>query len=108
MELKDFIRTTLTELAHGIGEAADELNHRIAVTNTTLRTKGHGDYGLVDFDLAVEVKDTKAAGGKGGIKIAVAQASLGKTSESSASSTSRIKFTLQADFDSQRMPKQQA
>ena len=104
MELKDFIKTTLLELAKGISEAGSELNgQKIAVTNTALRTKGHGDQGLIDFDLAVEVKDSHKSSGGGDLKIAIVKANIGKDNETSASTTSRIKFTLEADFDSRNI-----
>lgn len=103
MELREFIKTTLIELASGISDAGNELGHRIAVTNTALRTKDKGDYGLVDFDLAIEVKDTRKSNGGGELKVAVVKANLGKDNETSASSTSRIKFTLEADFDSRNI-----
>jgi hypothetical protein len=104
MELKDFIKTTLLELAQGINEAGKELDgQKIAVTNTTLRAQGHGDYGFIDFDLAVEVKNSKKASGGGGFKVAIAEATIGKSGETTSSSTSRIKFTLEASFNSQRL-----
>lgn len=62
MELKDFIKTTLLELAQGISEAGKELN---------------------------------------GQKMAIAEATIGKSGEATTSSTSRIKFTLEASFNSQ-------
>jgi len=100
MELKEFIKTTLRELSQAIDESGVELDKRIAITNTVLRTKGHGDYGLVDFDLALDVKEINKSGGGGGIKISVVKAELSKGNEMASSATSRIKFTLDADFNS--------
>lgn len=100
MELKEFIKTTLRELAEAIDESGVELKKKITLTNTTLRVKSHGNYGLIDFDLAVDVKESSKSNKSGGLKISVVEAKLGKASEAASSSTSRIKFTVEADFDS--------
>lgn len=100
MELKDFIKTTLRELSEAIDESGIELKKKIMLTNTTLRTKGNGDYGLIDFDLAVDVKESNKKGGSGGLRISVVEAKLGKDSETSSSANSRIQFTVEANFDS--------
>ncbi len=100
MELKDFIKVTLRELAEAIDESGVELKKKIALTNVVLRSKNHGNYGLIDFDLAVDVKESSKKGGSGGLKVSVVEAKLGKDSETASSSTSRIKFTVEADFDS--------
>lgn len=100
MELKEFIKTTLRELSEAIDESGVSLKKKIALTNTTLRVKSHGNYGLIDFDLAVEVHESSKIGGSGGLRISVVEAKLGKNSEAASSSTSRIKFTVEVDFDS--------
>lgn len=100
MELKDFIKTTLRELSEAIDESGVELKKKIALTNTTLRTKHMGNYGLIDFDLAVDIKESEKAGKGAGLKISIAEAKLGKDKESSTTSLSRIKFTVEANFDS--------
>jgi hypothetical protein len=100
MELKDFIKTTLRELSQALDESGVELKKKIALTNTTLRVKSHGDYGLIDFDLAVDVKESTKSGKGGDLKISIAEARIGKDSETASSSTSRIKFTVEANFDS--------
>ncbi len=98
MELKDFIKTTLKELSEAIKESNIELDKKVSLTNVPLRVKTAGDYGLIDFDLAIDVKETNNKGSKAGLKISVAQASIGKNNESALSSSSRIKFTLEANF----------
>lgn len=100
MELKDFIKTTLRELAEAIDESGVALKKKVMLTNTALRAKSHGNYGLIDFDLAVDVKESTKAGKGGGLKVSVVEARIGKDSETASSTTSRIKFTVEADFDS--------
>jgi len=98
VELKEFIKTTLRELSEAIDESSSELNKIVKLTNTTLQVKGKGDYGLIDFDLAVDVKETNKKGASGGLRISVVEAKLGKDNETASSSTSRIKFTVEAGF----------
>ncbi len=98
MELKEFIKTTLRELYEAINESSRELNKKVKLTNTTLRVKDKGDYGLIDFDLAVDVKESSKKGASGGLRISVVEAKLGKDNETASSSTSRIKFTVEAGF----------
>lgn len=100
MELKEFIKTTLRELSEAIDESGVELQKKVTLTNTTLRAKSHGNYGLIDFDLAVDVKESHKTGAGGGLRISVVEAKLGKDKEAASSSTSRIQFTVEADFDS--------
>jgi hypothetical protein len=63
-----------------------------------LRSKSLGNYGLVDFDLAVEAKSSETTGKGAGVRISVVEARLGKDKELMSSSVSRIKFTVEADF----------
>lgn len=98
MDIKDFIKTTLKELSEAISESKQELGKKVSLTNTTLRTKSMGDYGLIDFDLAVEAKTTENTGKGAGLKISVVEAKIGKDKELTSSSVSRIKFTIEADF----------
>lgn len=100
MELKDFIKITLRELSEAIDESGVEIKKKIMLTNTALRAKQHGDYGLIDFDLAVDVRESKKVSGGGGLKISVVQANLGKDRQTTSSNTSRIQFTVEADFNS--------
>ncbi len=100
MELKDFIKTTLRELSEAIDESGVELGKKVMLTNVKLREKSHGDYGFIDFDLAVEVKNSKKNGKGGGLKVSIVQANLGNETETASNASSRIKFTVEAGFDS--------
>jgi len=116
IQLQDFIRETLVQIANGINEA----NLTLANTNATVNppfilsdpknpklygylvddpednayesTRQHVD--LIDFDVAVHASEGKQT--KGGIGIAVATIGLGAggRSDSSVSSESRIKFSI--------------
>lgn len=98
MDIKDFVKTTLKELSEAVEEAKNETQKKIMLTNVSLRSKSRGDYGLIDFDLAVEARETASSAKGGGVKISVLQAHLGKENELISSSVSRIKFTVEANF----------
>jgi hypothetical protein len=100
MELKEFIKVTLRELSEAIDESGLELKKKITLTNVKLHEKRMGNYGLIDFDLAVDVSETNKKGGGGGLRISVVEAKLSKDSATASSTNSRIKFTVEADFDS--------
>ena len=98
MEIKEFLKVTLRELSEAISESSSELGKKVSLTNIPLRTKSMGTYGLIDFDLAVEAKKVKSTDGKAGVRVAIVEAALGGTNEVSASSITRVKFTVEADF----------
>ncbi|MCL5411799.1 MAG: hypothetical protein M1150_03625 [Patescibacteria group bacterium] len=98
MDIKDFVKVTLKELSEALSESKKELNKKVSLTNVPLRTKGSGNYGLIDFDLAVEAKTAEISGKSAGVKISVVEASLGKDKELTSSSISRVRFTVEADF----------
>lgn len=100
MELKEFIKNTIRDLSEAIDESGVELKKQVALTNTELRKTSRGKYGLIDFDLAVSASESQTGSGGGGVKIAVLEAKAGKSNVSEKSSTSRIKFTVEADLDS--------
>lgn len=98
MDIKEFIKTTLKELSEALSESHNELGKRVRLTNVELRKGNHGNYGLIDFDLAVEAKTGENTDKGAGIKISVIEASIGKEKEVTMSNVSRIKFTVEADF----------
>lgn len=98
MEIKEFIKTTLKEISEALSESKQELNKKVTLTNIPLRKESHGNYGLIDFDLAVEAKTGESTNKGGGVKISVIEARIGKDKEITTNSISRIKFTVEADF----------
>lgn len=98
MEIKDFVKTTLTQLSEALDELNKESDKRVQLTNTVLRTKQMGHDGLIDFDLAVEAKTAEKTGKGAGVRISVVEARFGKDKELVSSSVSRVKFTVEANF----------
>ena len=88
MEIKQFIKTTLDEIA-------DSINNNSSNTN---QEHFYLDSGGVDFDLAVLVsnrssKNTKGSA-KAGIKVAGIGGEFSNVEEGSSECISRIKFTV--------------
>jgi hypothetical protein len=98
MDIKDFIKTSLHQIASALEESGEELKKKVQLTNTVLRTKGQGNYGLIEFDLAVEAKELKTSGKGGGVRISVVEAHLGKDTEVTSSTVSRVRFKVEANF----------
>ena len=124
MELKDFIKSSLCQIAEAILEASEELAKTDAVVNPT-RMMAHTDssqaYGRtladgeisklegtrivekIEFDVAVTTEASTQVGG--GIKISIASVGLktAGTVEDKATADSRIKFSIPMVFPSQRV-----
>ncbi|MFH1447125.1 MAG: hypothetical protein ABIG43_06945 [Chloroflexota bacterium] len=98
MDIKDFIKTSLSQIASALDESGKELKKKVKLTNTVLRMKGQGNYGLIEFDLAVEAKESKTSGKGGGVRISVVEARIGKDSEITSSTVSRVRFKVEANF----------
>ena len=104
-ELKDFVKSVLSNIVAGIREAqeVDGVGAFIVPAGIT----GH-DYAkhprvsissmisstIVDFDIAVTAEDSKSLGGKGGIRIASFGASAEGAAESKDTHVSRIQFAV--------------
>jgi hypothetical protein len=123
MELKDFIKSSLCQIAEAILDANEELNGTDAVVNPTrmqTHTNNSQAYGRtvkdgddtylsktrivekVEFDVSVTTDAETQA--NGGVKISIASVSLkaGGQSNDKAGSESRIKFSIPMVFPSQR------
>ncbi len=98
MEIKDFVKSTLKQLSEALTESKTDLAKKVMLTNTALRAKQAGNYGLIDFDLAVEAKTGETSEKGAGVRISVLEARIGKDKETTSNSVSRIKFTVEADF----------
>jgi Trypsin-co-occurring domain 2 len=91
MELKDFIRQTLVEIAEAVAEANKAVTGEpFTVTHHMGDKKEHG----IEFDVAVTAKDDKQAGGKANLGVAVLGLSTNESTLASSERVSRIKFTV--------------
>lgn len=103
MEIKEFIEATLNQLYEAIQESSITTQQTIMLRNKNLKEIA----GTIDFDLAVEAVDTTKLHQNGGLKIHIVEASLNRETTTASSSTSKIKFTLQANFTGFPKPKEE-
>jgi hypothetical protein len=113
MDLKDFIKTTLTEIVEGVHEAREIVkNHEAAnqgaevapfVFGHTSATYiklpsshpgGEGPAVIVEFDVAVTVVETSEKKLQGGAKLAILSVGAGGNQSSQNTAVSRIKFNV--------------
>ncbi|WP_077753600.1 hypothetical protein [Shewanella psychrophila] len=112
MELKDFIKTSITEICFAIEEANKELADSEAIVNPgsiQVNSEESQAYGRqstkavheerklvqkIDFDIAVQAQEGEKAGG--GAKISIASIGIGASAEttSQSKSESRLKFSI--------------
>ncbi|RLB60494.1 MAG: hypothetical protein DRH08_15295 [Deltaproteobacteria bacterium] len=90
MELKDFVSQSFQDIAEGIIDAQEKLEHTDAIINAFDQVKLRN----IEFDIATTSREGKEFGGKAGLKIYVASAEAGGKSSTLNSSISRIKFTI--------------
>ncbi|MBW1246193.1 hypothetical protein I7860_05810 [Pseudomonas tolaasii] len=119
MDLKDFIATSLSQIAEGILVASETLADTDAVVNPThLATHSRDSQGFgrtlldqsergrlverVNFDVAVTTEDSTA--GKAGLKVGAASFGInaGGDMSSKAGQASRIQFGIPMVFPSKR------
>ncbi len=85
MELKDFVKNVLVDLVNAVEEARSGSER-----DMHLRGDNEGD---IVFDIAVTVEESKAGGGKAGIKVwGLIEAGGDASKEIKNSTVSRIKF----------------
>lgn len=117
MDLKDFIKNTITSISEAIIESQEELKGKGVIVNPEkmiisdsgekhLRTDGKRYVQNLDFDVSVAVEDKKGGNGKGELKVAGILSVGGGTSEDNINKNlSRIKFTLPVAFRTAEVPK---
>ncbi len=97
MDVKDFVKTTLLQIAEAIDETNDEFGgvRRFQLSYAGAKTQKQAkEYSMVEFDLAVEVKVTGSRKKGGGVKVAVLEAKASSEKEDVSSVASRIKFVV--------------
>ena len=112
MELKDFIKVSLTEICKAIEEANEELASSSAVINpkgVRVNSENSKSYGRedeaekfdknrvvhkVDFDVAVNATEGESSGKNGKISIATFGIGGKKETSSSNSSVSKLSFSI--------------
>lgn len=114
MELKDFVRESLVQIAQGILEASESLKStsaHINPKNIYVNGDNRQNYGrlvkdklyspvveLVEFDVAVHASEGTETNGKIGIRIGLIGLGADGKSQESSRSESRIKFRVPVTF----------
>ncbi len=93
MELKDFTRQTLVEIAEAVTEANAALPKYTAPFMVTPHMGDKREHGI-EFDVAVTAKEDKQASGQAKLGVAVLGLSTGESTLASSERVSRIKFTV--------------
>jgi hypothetical protein len=118
MDLKTFIKSTITSISEAIVESQNELSSKGVIINPEkveigkngeklLRSDGWRYVQNLDFDILVAVEESEAAKGGAGLKVAGLIAVGGDLSESNKNQQSnRIKFIIPVAFPSNKTPEE--
>ena len=101
MELKEFIKTAITDITNAVSELQEELDNG-AVLNPILDKGSNGivinsevrEVQRLDFDIAVTATETTDVGGKAMTGISVFGAKIGAGNETSTENVSRLTFSI--------------
>ena len=118
MDLKDFIKTTISSISEAILESQQELQEKGIIVNPEkveigkngeklLRTDGWRYIQNLEFDVLVTVEDQKSGAGKAELKVAsIINIGGGLSEQNSTQNQSRIKFNIPVAFSTISTPKE--
>ena len=107
MDLSEFIKETLVQLAKGIRESQQEVRNHTGIASPAFRTKPRADTDeligittdgrqvyFIDFDISIEITEGEETDSSGKLRIGIA--SVGRDNQKSMANnrTSRIKFRV--------------
>lgn len=116
MDLKDFIKNTITSISEAILESQSELSEKRVIVNPEkveigkngeklLRSDGWRYVQNLDFDIVIAAEEGEGAKGEAGLKVAGVISIGGDLSESSKQQqANKIKFTLPVAFPTNETP----
>jgi hypothetical protein len=106
MDLKDFIKQTVSGIADSVAELQKEYEERGVVINPPVSVNNEKTYlheserhkyrriEVIEFDVAVTASSEMAGGGKAGLKVFSAEASLDGRRTSQSEEVSRVKLAI--------------
>ncbi len=118
MDLKDFIKNTISSISEAIVESQNELKEKGVIVNPEkteigktgeklLRSDGWRYVQNLEFDILVGVDDKQGTGGKGELKVAgLFSLGAGINDENTTINHNRIKFTVPVAFSTVKTPKE--
>lgn len=111
MDLKDFIKNTITSISGAIEESQNELNNKDVIVNPKFIIKADGGFIINDdlrtnlryvqnigFDIQVIAEEKKDSNLGGGLKVVGLNIGGAKGSEHIHQNTNRIKFSIPIKF----------
>ena len=116
MDLKDFIKNTISSISEAIIESQDELKDKGIIVNPEkteigkngqmlLRSDGWRYIQNLDFDILVSVDEKQGTGGKGELKVAgLISIGGGIDNENLTKNHNRIKFNVPVAFSTTETP----
>lgn len=113
MELKEFIKTAISEISDSISELQEELRNG-TIVNPTLLPQGDGKNCVLDgneirkienlvFDIAVTVSKSEGVGGSAKAGINVLGANIDTSSNAKKENLSRLSFSIPIVFPSTKV-----
>lgn len=102
MKLEDFVATSLVEVVKGVAKAIDdtkECKGAVAI-NPRGNNQQRSDVQLVDFDIAVSVKEDKTKDGGGEIKVMALSIGAKAGSATAQELISRVRFSVPISWPS--------
>lgn len=116
MDLKDFIKNTISSISEAIEESQEELKNKGIIVNPEktetgktgaklLRSDGWRYVQNLDFDILVGVDDKKGTSGKGQLMVAgILSIGGGVNDENKSVNQNRLKFTIPVAFSTVETP----
>jgi len=116
MDLKDFIKQTISSIHKAISESQTELKDKGVIINPekteigngggkALHSNGSRFVQNLDFDILVGVDDKQSTGGKGELKVVgLFNLGAGVNDENITVNHNRIRFTIPVAFSSMKTP----
>lgn len=118
MELKEFIKETISSVCFAIAESQQELKNNGVIVNPDktarsktgeqlLHSKGDRFIQNIEFDILVGIEDSVKGDGKAGINVgSLLNVGGGVSTESSNQNQNRIKFNIPIAFPTAETPKE--
>lgn len=112
MELKDFIKTAITDITDAISELQSDLNNGsivspsmpYAISTKTLRVDGANMLiSAIDFDVALTIGNTDTISGKAKAGIQIFSAKLSGDNQSHSENVSRLTFSVPVVYPTVRI-----
>jgi hypothetical protein len=118
MDLKDFIKNTITSISTAILESQEELSEKGVIVNPEkveigksgeklLRSDGWRYVQNLEFDILVAAEEGEGSKGSGGLKVAGVFSIGGDISESNKlQNSNKIKFSIPVAFPTNQTPEE--